>query len=135
MARKAVYATDTILLGLHGEIKRGQEVPETYTNSVGGEDDTDFDRLEELGLISTDKPEDAPEPDADEEVHVESNSDDTDPEDAPEPVNYSKLNHDQLEAEAKQRGLDVQRTDGSDGAIRNADYVAALEKDDAASND
>lgn len=44
-------AADTLLLGLHGEIHAGQEVPATYIDSLGQEQSTDLVRLDELGLL------------------------------------------------------------------------------------
>ena len=49
MARKAL---DTVVLGLHGEIAAGEEIPETYEDLLGGKHKTDFDRLEELGYVA-----------------------------------------------------------------------------------
>jgi len=49
---KSQTATDTILLGLHGEIHAGETIPSTYVDSVGETQDTDFDRLSDLGLLA-----------------------------------------------------------------------------------
>jgi hypothetical protein len=43
-------AKDTFLLGFHGEIHAGEEVPRTYRDTAG-EHDTDFERLVDLGLV------------------------------------------------------------------------------------
>jgi hypothetical protein len=55
-----VYAKDSFLLGNYGEVSRGDKVPETFQNSLGDVEDTDFDRLEDLDLVSRDKPKDRP---------------------------------------------------------------------------
>lgn len=44
---------------------------------------------------------------------------------------YDGWTKNQFVAEAKERGLDVTRTDGKDGAPRVEDYLAALTEDDA----
>jgi hypothetical protein len=43
-------AKDTFLLGFHGEIHAGEDVPATYLDTAG-EHDTDFADLAERGLI------------------------------------------------------------------------------------
>jgi hypothetical protein len=43
-------AKDTFLLGFHGEVKAGEDVPRTYTDTAG-EHDTDFDDLAARGLV------------------------------------------------------------------------------------
>jgi hypothetical protein len=43
-------AKDTFLLGFHGEVHAGEDVPRTYTDTAG-EHDTDFDDLAERGLV------------------------------------------------------------------------------------
>lgn len=49
---------------------------------------------------------------------------------ATERQQYSAMTKAQLEAEAQRREITVARTDGTDGAIRKEDLVAALEQDD-----
>jgi hypothetical protein len=44
-------ALDTFLLGGHGELHAGDEVPESWNVGGGEEFPTDFARLEELGLV------------------------------------------------------------------------------------
>lgn len=58
MATGKKYALDTILLGMHGEIHRGAEIPATFVDSIDVEHDTDFERLEALGYASDKKPDD-----------------------------------------------------------------------------
>jgi hypothetical protein len=66
MARPRI-AQGTICLGINGEVQAGEEVPETFINSLGKEEDTDFDRLEDLGLIGDEAPE-LPESDVEDEL-------------------------------------------------------------------
>ena len=47
----ARVALDHLLLGNHGEIQPGQEIPATFNVGGGPEQDTDFARLEDLGLV------------------------------------------------------------------------------------
>jgi hypothetical protein len=47
----ARVALDTFLLGGHGELHAGDEVPESWNVGGGEEFPTDFARLEELGLV------------------------------------------------------------------------------------
>jgi hypothetical protein len=47
----ARVALDTFLLGGHGEIHAGDEVPESWNVGGGEEFPTDFERLEALGLV------------------------------------------------------------------------------------
>lgn len=104
------YATDTILLGVTGQVNRGEKVPETYITFDGTTEDTDFARLEELGLVS-DKPvkdEVAADPDA--------------PAEAP---NLSELKVPQLKALASERGVEVKGS-GKRGAVIKLDLVNAL---------
>ena len=49
-------AADTILLGNHGEIAAGEDIPDSYVDTLGEEHKTDFKRLEELGLVEKSKP-------------------------------------------------------------------------------
>jgi hypothetical protein len=53
-ARK-FYATDDIMVGLGEVVKPGGEVPATYLDMFGATHDVDFDRLEELGVVTTKK--------------------------------------------------------------------------------
>jgi hypothetical protein len=111
-------ARDSILLGRHGEIPAGDEIPETFVNSAGETEDTDFERLEQLGLI-------ADEPDA---------NDEPEPEPEPEADPYDGLLKADLEQLVDERGLEVTGT-GADGAVKVDDLLAALRADDAARAD
>ncbi len=48
MARTAIAP---LLLGDHGELQPGNEIPATFTVGGGPEHKTDFERLEALGLV------------------------------------------------------------------------------------
>jgi hypothetical protein len=107
-------ARDSILLGRHGEIPAGDEIPETFVNSAGETEDTDFERLEQLGLIANDEPEPEPEPERE-----------------PEADPYDGLLKADLEQLVDERDLEVTGT-GADGAVKVDDLLAALRADDAA---
>jgi hypothetical protein len=105
----AVYAQGTILLGRSGPIEAGEEVPASFLNDPGEEEDTDFARLEELGLVG-DKP-----PAEGEASDIEID----------ESANLEELTVAQLTALAAEREVDVEGT-GSGGRVLKADLVTAL---------
>lgn len=47
----ARVALDHLLLGDHGQLAPGDEVPASFTVGGSGPHETDFARLEELGLV------------------------------------------------------------------------------------
>lgn len=135
-----MYALDTIFLGSHRAINRGEEVPETYRNALNVEVDTDFDRLHELGLVSTSKPKTAADVVAD-LVSPTTIADFSDEEllaevgsrgllDSDGTVDYDELDKADLEKLADERELEVEGT-GSKGAVTKDDLVKALHDADA----
>lgn len=47
----AFVATDTVLLGIDGRTEPGETVPDSYLDTNGDRQKTDFDRLLELGVV------------------------------------------------------------------------------------
>jgi hypothetical protein len=80
----ARVALDTFLLGGHGELHAGDEVPESWNVGGGEEFPTDFARLEELGLVEPkggrrrNRGSADPEPEPEPEVQPDPVSDDAD---------------------------------------------------------
>ncbi len=83
------YAHETIHLGADGIVRPGELVPEQFTNSLGEEEATDFDRLEELGVVGS-RPPAQPEPEPGDEA-----------------VGLEALTLRELRARAAERGVDV----------------------------
>lgn len=50
--RGARIALDTVILGTHGEIQAGEEIPAIYEDFLGVEHETDFERLEKAGYAA-----------------------------------------------------------------------------------